>query len=104
EGQIGGIGQVWTDKGPAEDFTTVFVPAGWLLKSGAAGQLPWAFLTTSHPDQALNYPHVAYVAHQSLELPNGSLQNYTWEIQGLFQVGGGIVDANAKDIITDILI
>jgi hypothetical protein len=102
EGPIVGIGKVWRDKDAAVPWST-YSAAGWSLFLGSATQSPWSFLSSNHPSDAVPYQLTAYVAHPSLELPNDVLSNYTWEVQGLLQFGSGIVDANPKDILIDVL-
>ncbi|MFI5230058.1 MAG: hypothetical protein ACHQWU_13375, partial [Gemmatimonadales bacterium] len=104
EGPIAGIGRVWQDVDDSRDFGTYYQPQrGWGLLLGTAAQTAWTWIAGAHPDQALNYPHLAYVVNQNLDLPNGSVPQLGWEINGLFQVGGLVLDANAADIITDYL-
>lgn len=104
EGPITGIGDVWVDKEAPEDFATVMAPDfGWALFTGTGTQAPWSYLTSNHPGEAVPYQFTAYVANSTLELPNATLLNYSWEVKGFLEWGGGIVDANPASIIYDLL-
>jgi hypothetical protein len=71
---------------------------------GADLQATWTHLTTKHPTEALSYPGTAYVATSALDLGNSAnLPNLSFEMAGKCRVGGLVVDANPKDIITDFL-
>lgn len=93
------IPRVWSDK---EKKTLSGM--GIDLKTGAAGQSPWAYLTTNHPDQALNYPGLAYVAGANIDLGGAnSLPNLAFE---LVTTTAGVVDtydAAPWTIVSDIL-
>ena len=102
EGPIVGIAKVWRDKDAGVLFS-VYQAAGWSLFLGTSTQSPWSYLTSNHPGDAFPYQLTAYVAHPLLELPNDVLSNYTFEVQGLAQFGGGIVDANPAAVLTDVL-
>ena len=72
--------------------------------SGAKSQLPWSYLTTKHPSQALGYTEVAYIASSGLYLGFvPELPNYNYEIAGPLIFGGGIPDANPSDCIDAVL-
>jgi hypothetical protein len=74
------------------------------LFNGALGQAPWSYLTGKHPSLALGYSQTAYIASQGLYLGfTPELPQYSFELAGAFQVGGGIVDVNPADAITSIL-
>jgi hypothetical protein len=74
------------------------------LFTGDSAQTPWGFLTTNHPDQALTYPKLCYVANESFDLgSSGMVSNLSFEIMSPIHVGGGVLDANPADIIEDAL-
>lgn len=101
EGPIVAIGAVWAGK-------TQHTPASLGLSQflGAYPQSPWGYLTTNHPGEALGYQGLAYVANAAYDLgSSASLPNHSFEITGFnpFNAGGGIYDANPKDIVTGLL-
>lgn len=74
--------------------------------NGAANQAPWDFLVTNHPDQALSYPGVAYIAASAYELDSSaSLENHSFEVVARlpYDVANNIFDANPKDVLVDLL-
>ena len=72
---------------------------------GEQGQSPWGYLTSNHPNQALGYSLLAYVASPSLYLgATGELPGFTFEVIGKKVFGGGIVDSNPFDCFSDLLI
>lgn len=94
------VSYTWSDPNSATDGN----PVGSLsltLFDGSAGQSPWGFLTTNHPDQALGYSRLAYVANESMDLgQSGLVSNYRIEVFGPGAVGGGISDdCNPADVI-----
>jgi hypothetical protein len=91
-------------------YYTMYVPgvlaAGFTQKLGAAGQTPWSYLQTTHPEQALVYPGVAYVAASNYKLTDSaSLENHSFEVIGKlpYNPAGGIYDANPRDVLVDVL-
>lgn len=101
EGPIDGIGTVWQDKA-----LTSVAALGLTVFTGTDPQTPWGYLSSAHPDQALGYNGLAYVANPTFSLgSDASLPNHTFEVQGRvrFNVGSGIVDANMADIVRDFL-
>jgi hypothetical protein len=71
---------------------------------GQVPQAPWGVMVTKHPERALSYAGLAYIADPSMDLgTGGTLPNFTYEIVGLFPFGAGIDDANPADIVTDFL-
>lgn len=74
------------------------------LFGGALGQAPWSYMTGKHPSKALGYSQIAYIASQGLYLGyTPELPQYSFELAGAFQVGGGIVDVNPADAIIALL-
>jgi hypothetical protein len=74
------------------------------LFNGAIGQAPWTYLTSKHPDQALGYSELAYIAFPSLNLgSSGLMPNFNWEVMGRKVFGNGIIDAMPPAIIQDVL-
>ncbi|MDZ5648943.1 phage tail protein [Nitrospirillum sp. BR 11828] len=101
EGEIAGVGRVWADK-----TDTSLAKLNLTLFTGTAGQAPFASLYTSHPDEALSYPHTAYVASPSYDLgSSASLPNHNFEVQSNAapRTGPSAFDANPADILVDFL-
>lgn len=101
EGPIVGIGTIWLSKikeTSLGDIGLSLFTGTWPVQSA------WGYLTTNHPGQDLGYQGLAYVAGAGYQLGSSpNLPNHSFEIQGLFIFGGGIVDANPKDILNDFL-
>jgi hypothetical protein len=84
EGPITGILEVWKDK----DLTNM-TTEGLTLFTGAGGQAPWSYLTSSFPTQAVPYDHTCYVAVANFPLGgSAALPNYTFEVQGFLAQPG----------------
>jgi hypothetical protein len=97
EGQISGIGNVWSDK-----TITSLSSLNLTLFSGAGGQAVWSYLTTNHTSEAIGYDHTAYVASGNFDLKDSAaLPNLSFEIKGLLQYGGGIIDCDPSAVLTD---
>ncbi|WP_321914823.1 phage tail protein [Paraburkholderia sp. J11-2] len=97
--QIEGVGKVWAGK-------SVYTPAALNLTifRGADDQQPWGYLVTKHPDAALNYPRLSYVASGAYDLgDSSSLPQHTFEVQGLGRFAPDIPDATPLRIVTDML-
>ena len=78
EGPIEKIIRQWASKSA---FSAL---SGMSLFKGTYPQLPWSYLSAQHPDAALNYPGLAYVA--SALYPTGetdSLPDFSFEVGGL---------------------
>lgn len=100
EGPISDVLEVWDSHGkktPDHWNMTLFV--------GSYTQSPWGYLTTKHPDQALNYRGLAYGAFEPISLGSSpDLPNLSFEVQAAIGNGApGIPDANVKDVVVDIL-
>ena len=100
EGPIAGIGKVWIGKNvhnyPADDIQlTMF--------NGKENQQPWAYTQGKHPDKALPYPGLAYMAGVIDLGDSGSMPSYNFEVKGrLLETGDGI-DVNPADYIRYVL-
>lgn len=100
EGPISGIGKVWRGKDvynyPAEDIQLT-------LFKGQQGQQPWGYTQGKHPDKALTYDGLAYMAGVIDLGESGSMPSYNFEVKGkLLNTGDGI-DVNPADYIRYIL-
>lgn len=100
EGPISGIGKVWIGKNvhnyPADDIQlTMF--------DGKENQQPWAYTQGKHPEKALPYPGLAYMAGVIDLGDSGSMPSYNFEVKGrLLETGDG-VDVNPADYIRYVL-
>lgn len=100
EGPISGIGKVWIDK---EIFTYPQSGIQLTLFDGRLGQQPWPYVVSKHPEKALPYSGLAYMAGVVDLGERGSLPNYNFEVKGkLLDTGDGI-DVNPADYIVHIL-
>lgn len=100
EGQISGIGKMWKNKSlyqyPNGDI-------GLTLFDGKEDQKPWAYTAGKHPDKALAYSGLAYMAGVIDLGDNGSMPSYNFEVKGkLLETGDGI-DVNPADYILYVL-
>jgi hypothetical protein len=75
---------------------------GMSFFAGDASQVPFGYMTTNHPDKALGYRGIAYVAAGAYDLgDNAELPNHNFEVQAT-AYSGSIVDANPKDVVASI--
>ena len=78
--------------------------AGLSLATGTPTQPVWSYLTSKFPAQAIPYSGIAYVYAQDYDLADSAtLPNHSFEIDFATQLGGGVPDADPKDVITDFL-
>lgn len=77
---------------------------GLELHNGTPGQAPWSYLTSKHPDQALGYSGVAYVAGANYSLDSGaSVENHAFEVQTGLSISSSVPDADPSKIVQDAL-
>lgn len=100
EGPISEIGKVWIGKNvhnyPADDIQLT-------LFDGKENQQPWAYTQGKHPEKALPYPGLAYMAGVIDLGDSGSMPSYNFEVKGrLLETGDGI-DVNPADYIRYVL-
>jgi len=100
EGVISGIGVVYKD-----DEKTTMSALGFTLFTGTYPQAPWGYLTSKHPDKALNYEGVAYVAIANYDLgQQASLGNHTFETFGIsYNTAPNGHDADCAVVVKDFL-
>lgn len=93
---IGGVLSVFSDQAQASlDFYDL------TLFNGKSLQAPWAYMVQNHPDHAIPYDHMAYVAGANFALGSTtSLPNLSFEVQGLLAFEGH-PDAEPSQIIVD---
>lgn len=100
EGEIEGIRQVWIGKNV---YTYPSDTIQLTLFKGTKNQEPWAYTVGKHPDKALPYPGLAYMAGVVDLGSGGYLPQYNFEVQGkLLHTGDGI-DVNPADYIRYVL-
>lgn len=100
EGEVEGIGRVWIDK---EIYDYPNEKIGLTLFKGTQEQQPWSYLVGQHPEKALPYKGLAYMAGVIDLGENASMPNFNFEVKGkLLNTGDGI-DVNPADYILYIL-
>lgn len=100
EGPVSRIGKIWKDKNiyqyPNEEL-------GLTLFSGTSDQKPWAYVSGKHPNKALPYSGLAYMAGVIDLGDAGSMPQYNFEVKGKLLNTGDGVDVNPADYILYIL-
>ncbi|WP_126939585.1 phage tail protein [Veillonella sp. VA142] len=100
EGPIKRIGKVWLDK---ETYQYPNDKIGLTAYLGEVGQAPWPYVVSKHPDKALPYSGLCYMAGVVDMGERASLPTFNFEIQGqLLETGDGI-DVNPADYIVHVL-
>lgn len=100
EGPIQGIGKVWRGK-EIYDYPNEKIELTAYL--GQHGQQPWPYVISKHPEKALPYSGLAYMAGVVDLGEQGSLPQFNFEIKGkLLETGDG-VDVNPADYIVHVL-
>lgn len=100
EGPIAGVGKVWRDK---EIYTYPSEKIELTLFNGEQGQAPWPYMVSKHPDKALPYSGLAYMAGVVALGERGSLPQYNFEIMGKLRDTGDGIDVNPADYIEHVL-
>ncbi len=100
EGTVSGIGKVWIGK---ELYTYPNDAIQLSLFKGTADQSPWSYLTGKHPDKALAYPNLAYMAGVIDLGSGGSMPTYNFEVKGKLLSTGDGIDVNPADYILYVL-
>lgn len=106
-GQIVDVPQVWKGKTvyATDAKGSALSKLGLTLFNGAAAQSPWSYLSTKHPDQALSYRGVAYVAGIDYALDaSATVENHSFEVVGArANAVAAYPDANPWAIVYDLL-
>lgn len=100
EGPIAGIGKVWRDK---EVYQYPNEKIELTLFNGDIAQAPWPYMLSKHPEKALPYSGLAYVAGVVDLGERGSLPQYNFEVHGKLRDTGDGVDVNPADYIEHVL-
>lgn len=114
-GEIEGVKAIWKDQSKISAETTPSIVTkgksggGWAFFLGTTPQLPWGYLTTAHPDQALGYSGIAHADIANYDLgQSNTLGQHSFEVQALrwdTGLGGAadVYDADPTLIIEDFL-
>lgn len=100
EGPITGIGQVWRNK---DIYAYPSSGIELTLFDGRHGQEPWPYVTGKHPDKALPYSGLAYMAGVVDLGSSGALPNFNFEVRGKLLDTGDGTDVNPADYIAYVL-
>ena len=100
EGPIAGVGKVWRDK---EIYSYPSEKIELTLFNGEQGQAPWPYMVSKHPDKALPYSGLAYMAGVVDLGERGSLPQFNFEIMGKLRDTGDGIDVNPADYIEHVL-
>lgn len=100
EGPISGLKRVWVGK---EIYNYPDSNIQMTLWKGTQDQQPWAYVTGKHPDKALPYTGLAYMAGVIDLGDSGSMPNYNFEVAGKLLDTGDGVDVNPADYIRYVL-
>ncbi|WP_436462740.1 phage tail protein [Acinetobacter seifertii] len=109
ENQIKKIVLIWVDKEqyvPKQEGSITLDPIDQLKFELFDGNNnpPWGWLVSKHPDQAINYPYLGYVACANYEMGNSaSLSNHNFEVISTITLSDTIDDANPADVIEDFI-
>ena len=103
-GPIASIGRIWHNK-----EQTTLEQLGMDVYPGDQQQTPFPYMLTRHPDKALSYRGIAYLAASSYQLGNSAvLGNHSVEVQATNSIaehysGASIPDAEIADVILALL-
>lgn len=100
EGEIAGLGRVWVGK---DQYAYPNDTIQMTLFRGQVNQQPWPYVSGKHPDKALPYTGLAYMAGVIDLGDSGSMPNYNFEVKGKLLSSGDGVDANPADYIRYVL-
>lgn len=109
ENKIKDIGIIWRDKEQIVSKTEGSIQLkpidqlGFELFDGDHNPV-WGYLPSKHPDQALHYPFLGYVACANYDLGgSASLSNHNFEVISDITFSETIQDANPADVIEDFI-
>lgn len=100
EGEISGIGKIWDGKDVYEYPSDKI---NMTLFKGRENQQPWAYTQGKHPEKALPYNGLAYVAGVVDLGSSASFPSYNFEVKGKLLNTGDGVDVNPADYIRYVL-
>lgn len=109
ETKIRDIGNIWRDKEqivPKTEGGVQLKPIdqlGFELFDGDQNHV-WGYLASMHPDQAVHYPFLGYIACANYDLGGGaSLSNHNFEVISDITFSDTIHDANPADVVEDLI-
>ncbi|OTU62472.1 phage tail protein [Acinetobacter baumannii] len=109
ETKIRDIGNIWRDKEqivPKTEGGVQLKPIdqlGFELFDGDQNPV-WGYLASMHPDQAVHYPFLGYIACANYDLGgSASLSNHNFEVISDITFSDTIHDANPADVIEDFI-
>lgn len=100
EGEINGVNRVWVGK---DVYTYPNEKIQMTVFKGSESQQPWAYTQGKHPDKALPYKGLAYVAGVVDLGDSGVFPSYNFEVKGKLLNTGDGVDVNPADYIRYVL-
>jgi len=100
EGEINGVNRVWVGK---DVYTYPNEKIQMTVFKGSESQQPWAYTQGKHPDKALSYKGLAYVAGVVDLGDSGAFPSYNFEVKGKLLNTGDGVDVNPADYIRYVL-
>lgn len=100
EGPVKNVKRVWRNK---EVYTYPDGNIQLSLFKGTKEQKPWPYVVGKHPEKALAYPGLAYMAGVIDLGSSASMPNYNFEVQGQLTETGDGLDVNPADYILYIL-
>lgn len=95
EGPSGGIGKVWANGEVYDNLAALNLT----LFNGIYGQTPWSYTQSRHPEKALPYSGLAYVAGVIGMGQTGVPPVLNFEYKGLLRDTGDGIDVNPADAI-----
>lgn len=109
ENKIKDIGIIWRDKEQIVAKTEGGIQLqpidqiGFELFNGDQN-LVWGYLASKHPDEAVHYPFLGYVACANYDLGgSANLSNHNFEVMSEIRFSDTIHDANPADVIQDFI-
>ena len=100
EGPVTGIGKVWKDK---EIYTYPDDNIQLTLFTGTQNQQPWSYVVGKHPEKALAYEGLAYMAGVIDLGDSAGMPSYNFEVKGQLLSTGDGIDVNPMDYIKYVL-
>lgn len=100
EGEISGIGKVWRGK---EVYTYPHEKIELTCFRGTQNQQPWAYVVGKHPNKAMPYAGLAYMAGVVDMGNSASLPQFNFEVKGKLLSTGDGIDVNPADYIRYVL-
>lgn len=100
EGEVKSINGYWKDSAGLADLGDTITSF-----NGGGNQNAWSYLTSYHPDQALNYRGHAYACAANYDLgQSANLGNHSFDVTGKLSFSTTIDEANPRDVIFDYLV